>query len=193
MKRTTTTKRRSTKTQPVSAKRFDRFYRPGFASAPLALSNGYREGPPAEFTVVSIREPLAPGKQVLCERPKEAVAYWKAAVATSPWFKPEQEQLVVVMLNRRYKVIGHVTCVLGTLDTLWVHEREVFRAAIIVSAAAVLVMHNHPSGDSDPSESDVSVTKRLVVAGRLLHTEVLDHVIIGNGEWRSLKELGYIK
>ena len=76
------------------------------------------------------------------------------------------------------------------MDTLLVHPREVFRVAIATAASALVVMHNHPSGESTPSEADIKVTRDLIRAGQLLRLEVLDHVIIGNGNRTSLRELG---
>jgi DNA repair protein RadC len=85
----------------------------------------------------------------------------------------------------------------GTLETILVHAREVFRPAIIASAAAIVLVHNHPSGDPTPSEADIKVTRDLIRAGQLLKIEVLDHVILGRAtqerpkDYVSLRELGY--
>jgi DNA repair protein RadC len=85
----------------------------------------------------------------------------------------------------------------GTLDTILVHARDVFRAAIIGNAAALVLVHNHPSGDPTPSEADIRVTRDLIRAGQLLKIELLDHVILGRAtqqrtkDWVSLRELGY--
>jgi len=80
---------------------------------------------------------------------------------------------------------------IGTLDTIVVHAREVFRAAVIAGASAVVLMHNHPSGDPTPSEADIKVTRDLIRAGQLLKIEVLDHVIVGQGKESSLRQLGF--
>jgi len=95
------------------------------------------------------------------------------------------------MLNSRRRVKGHQLVSIGTLDTILVHSREVFRAAIIVAAAAVVLVHNHPSGDATPSEADIKVTRDLIRAGQLLKIDVLDHVIVGQNRHTSLRELGY--
>ena len=71
------------------------------------------------------------------------------------------------------------------------HPREIFRVAIMTAASAVVVMHNHPSGESTPSEADIKVTRDLIRAGQLLKMEVIDHVVMGNGNRSSLRELGY--
>jgi DNA repair protein RadC len=77
------------------------------------------------------------------------------------------------------------------MDTILVHPREVFRIAIIAGASAVVLMHNHPSGEPQPSEADIKVTRDLIRAGELVKIEVLDHVIVGNPNHCSLRELGY--
>ena len=107
------------------------------------------------------------------------------------------ENFQVVMLNTRRKLIRIEAISQGTLDTLLVHPREVFKAAIAAGAAAIVIAHNHPSGDPTPSEADIKVTRDLIRAGQLLRIEVLDHVILGRAtpdrlkDWVSLKELGY--
>ena len=107
------------------------------------------------------------------------------------------EQFRVVLLNTRRRLIGLETISQGTLDTLLVHPREVFKRAIAANASAVVLVHNHPSGDPTPSEADIKVTRDLIRAGQLLKIEVLDHVIIGRRtmerqkDFVSLRELGY--
>jgi DNA repair protein RadC len=80
---------------------------------------------------------------------------------------------------------------MGTLDTLLVHPREVFRAAIASNASALIVMHSHPSGDPTPSEADIRITRDLIRAGQLLRIEVLDHVVVGVNRHVSLREQGF--
>lgn len=98
---------------------------------------------------------------------------------------------MVLLLNVRRKIKGHVLVSIGLLDQVLVHPREIFRAAVIASAHSVILMHNHPSGDSNPSEADIRITRELVRAGQVLRIEVLDHVIVGRDNHRSLRELGY--
>jgi DNA repair protein RadC len=95
------------------------------------------------------------------------------------------------MLNTRRRVKGHYLVSVGTQDTILVHPREVFRLAIMTAAAALVLTHNHPSGEATPSEADVKVTRDLIRAGQLLKIEVLDHVVMGNPGHSSLRELGY--
>ena len=108
------------------------------------------------------------------------------------------ETFQVLLLNTRRRLIRVVNEISdGTLDTILVHQREVFRSAIAANAAAIVLVHNHPSGDPTPSEADIKVTRDLIRAGQLLKIEVLDHVIIGRAtperpkDYASLRELGY--
>ncbi len=107
------------------------------------------------------------------------------------------EQFQAVLLNARRKLICVEKISQGILDSLLVHPREVFKAAIAANAACLVLVHNHPSGDATPSEADIRVTRDLIRAGQLLKIEVLDHVILGqraaeNGrDYASLRELGY--
>jgi DNA repair protein RadC len=107
------------------------------------------------------------------------------------------ERMHVLLLNTRRRLIASYALSQGTLDTLLVHPREVFHFAIAKRASAILLAHNHPSGDPTPSEADIRVTRELIRAGQLLKIEVLDHVILGRRteerprDYMSLRELGY--
>ncbi len=108
----------------------------------------------------------------------------------------EVEHFQVVLLNTRRKLISVQKISQGTLDTILVHPREVFRTAIAAGASAIVLAHNHPSGDPAPSEADIRVTRDLIRAGQILKIEVLDHVILGRRslerarDYVSLRELG---
>jgi len=146
---------------------------------------------PQEYRVVSLKECVTPEALQVCETPEHAAEYWQLHIATHPYHNSECECLAVLMLNTRRRVKGHQLVTIGTMDTLLVHPREVFRAAVIAAASAVVLMHNHPSGDPTPSEADIKVTRDLIRAGQLLKIEVLDHVILGAGRHLSLRSLGY--
>jgi DNA repair protein RadC len=146
---------------------------------------------PHEFKVTALKECPTPEALRVCDTPDKAADYWRMHIAANPYFDPECECLAVLLLNTRRRVKGHHLVSIGTQDTLLVHPREIFRVAIVTAAAAVVVMHNHPSGESTPSEADVKVTRDLIRAGQLLKMELLDHVIIGNGNRSSLRELGF--
>ena len=109
----------------------------------------------------------------------------------------EVESFQVVLLNTRRRLIRVEHISQGTLDTLLVHPREVFKAAISANAAAIVLAHNHPSGDPTPSEADIKWTRDIIRAGQLLKIDVCDHVVLGCAtaerpkDWCSLRELGY--
>jgi DNA repair protein RadC len=104
----------------------------------------------------------------------------------------DQEHFEAIFLNTKNMVIGRKTIFKGSLNASIVHPRELFREAVKLSAASIVVGHNHPSGDSSPSREDIEVTKRLVEAGKLVGIDVLDHIIVGQGKFTSLKEKGYL-
>jgi DNA repair protein RadC len=102
----------------------------------------------------------------------------------------EQEQLRVMLLDTRNRILAVPTIYVGSLNTSVIRVNELFREAIRRNAAAIIVVHNHPSGDPTPSPEDVSVTRTIVAAGKTLDIEVLDHLVIGNQRFVSLKERG---
>jgi len=103
-----------------------------------------------------------------------------------------QEAFVCLLLNGRNQVIGHKEIYRGGLQTIIVHPREVFRSAIEVSAAAIILVHNHPSGDSGPSVADLKTTRELLDAAKIVGIPILDHIILGKAEYTSLKEDAYV-
>lgn len=103
-----------------------------------------------------------------------------------------QENFVCLYLNTKNHVIGKQTVFVGSLDASIVHPREVYREAIRRSSASLICIHNHPSGDPTPSREDITVTRTLREAGELVGIALLDHVIIGDGRFVSLKEQGYL-
>lgn len=100
----------------------------------------------------------------------------------------EQEEMLVMLLDTRNRVIRIDPFYRGSVNSSQVHVGELFKTAIRQNAPAVIVVHNHPSGDPEPSPDDVAVTRALVDAGKLLEIKVLDHLVIGNGRFVSLKE-----
>lgn len=148
-----------------------------------------------EFRVLTLRE-TAPN-YALCDTPERAAEYWRKYVERDPRFNPEVETLIGLVLNTRRLVQGHYIVATGTLDTILAHPREVFRPAIVAAAAAIILMHNHPSGDPSPSEADIKVTRDMIRAGQLLKIDLIDHVIMGKSRegnpqwWVSLRESGY--
>lgn len=152
---------------------------------------------PKEFKVVSLRD-CAP-LESSTDTPAKIYDYWLANIATDPAFRPEQEQLYVFLLNSRLRLKGHTLIGLGTLTGVVMSPMEVFRAAVVSAAFAIVVAHNHPSGDPTPSEADIRVTREMISAGQVLKINVVDHVVIGTAAenrplpYASLREMGYFQ
>ena len=100
------------------------------------------------------------------------------------------EVFAILCLNTKNKVVGAHIISQGSLSSSIVHPREVFKAAMVNNAASIILAHNHPSGDPEPSREDIETTHRLVNAGSILGIKVLDHIIIGDGRYISLREQG---
>jgi DNA repair protein RadC len=103
-----------------------------------------------------------------------------------------QEYLFVLYLNTRKKVLSEKTLFIGSLNESLVNPREIFKRGLEINASAVIVAHNHPSGNPSPSEADINSTKELIEVGKLMGIEVLDHVILGKNTYWSLAENGLI-
>lgn len=103
-----------------------------------------------------------------------------------------QEHFVVISLNTKNVILNSKTIFIGTLNSSLVHPREIFLQAIKSSAHSIIVCHNHPSGDPNPSSEDISITTRLKECGKIIGIDLLDHIIIGNDKYISLKERGVI-
>lgn len=104
----------------------------------------------------------------------------------------KKEHFVTLLLDTKHRLLGEETSSVGSLDASIVHPREIFKLAIRKSASAILCIHNHPSGDPTPSLEDIAVTKRLCESGRVLGIDVLDHIVIGDGRYVSLKAMGHL-
>jgi DNA repair protein RadC len=118
------------------------------------------------------------GNDTKVNSPQAVTAYLQSAFATHP----TQESFWVILLDRKNRAIGRVLISLGTLTSCLVHPREVFKPAILASASAIIVAHNHPSGDPAPSQADLQVTRQLKAAAVTLDIDLLDHVIVGDAE-----------
>ncbi|MDW0112378.1 RadC family protein [Sporosarcina saromensis] len=119
--------------------------------------------------------------------PEDAAAYLMTDMSSLL-----QEHFVVLFLNVKNEVLHKQTIFIGSLNSSIVHPREIYREAVKRSAASIIAAHNHPSGNPAPSPEDIEVTKRLVEAGSIIGIDLLDHVIIGDHKFISLKEKGYM-
>lgn len=131
---------------------------------------------------VEEQPPLSKGKGVV-KTPQDALGQVKSYLKNK-----RKEHFLTVLLNTRNQVIKVVPISVGTLDSSLVHPREVFQEAISASAASVIFAHNHPSGDLSPSEEDIKLTRRLKEVGELIGIEVLDHLIVADTGFISMKE-----
>ena len=125
---------------------------------------------------------------VVCRTPAEVHRFLQDTTQLA------QEAFTVLTLNTKYHVLDRHLVTLGIVDASLVHPREVFRPALLDGATAIVLSHNHPSGDPTPSAEDVRITRQMVEAGRVLGIEVLDHVVLGRGErpFCSLREAGLV-
>lgn len=123
--------------------------------------------------------------------PAEVAALWRETVAQAKQYDPEKEHFAAYILNSRNRVKSWQIVGQGIADACLIHPREVFRPAIVAAGSAVIVAHNHPSGDTRPSPEDLRVTRQLIETGKIIGIQVLDHVIIGD-TFYSIREAGSV-
>ena len=146
---------------------------------------------PGEFKIIRLRD--CPVDSPIIYTPPEVVDFWRKHVVTAQWFKDDKECLCVFMLNVHHRLLGFELVSQGTGDMVLMHPREVLRPAAVHNAAAIIIAHNHPSGEPSPSEGDIKATRDLIRAAEHLKIELLDHVVIGDPRreksYASLREL----
>jgi DNA repair protein RadC len=140
----------------------------------------------SSYTVTAVRKHRRKSRRSI-EGPSSAVELLRPLVRDQ-----DREAFYGVYLDTRNQVLAVEMISLGSLNASIVHPREVFKPALRLSAASLLVVHNHPSGDPDPSEDDLAITRRLQEAGEVLGIPLLDHVILGKAAYFSLKEDGQL-
>ncbi|MBE3118103.1 MAG: DNA repair protein RadC [Candidatus Atribacteria bacterium] len=147
-----------------------------------------------EAKAAQIKAAIELGRRLMVESPDERPTVNSpadaAALLAYEMSALEQEHLRVILLDTRNRVLDIVEVYKGSVNSSQVHVGELFKPAIRRNASALIVVHNHPSGDPTPSPDDVTVTRAIVQAGKLLDVDVLDHMVIGQGRWVSLKERG---
>jgi DNA repair protein RadC len=148
----------------------------------------------AKAKTAQIKAAIELGRRLTLEAPEERPAINSpgdaAALVLYEMSALEQEHLRALLLDRRNRVLEVVEIYRGSVNSSQVRVGEVFKEAVRKNASAIVIVHNHPSGDPTPSPDDVAVTRAIVQAGKLLDVEVLDHLVIGQGRWISLKERG---
>jgi len=147
-----------------------------------------------EAKAAQIKAAVELGRRLTLEAPEERPGINSpadaAALVSYEMSALEQEHLRVILLDRRNRVMETVEVYKGSVNSSQVRVGELFKEAVRKNASAIIVIHNHPSGDPTPSPDDVAGTRAIVQAGKLLDVEVLDHLVIGQGRWVSLKERG---
>ncbi len=147
-----------------------------------------------EAKAAQIKAAIELGRRLALESPDERPTVNSpadaAALLAYEMSALEQEHLRVILLDTRNRVLDIVEIYKGSVNSSQVHVGELFKPVIRRNATALIVVHNHPSGDPTPSPDDVAVTRAIVQAGKLLDVDVLDHMVIGQGRWVSLKERG---
>jgi len=125
--------------------------------------------------------------------PEDAVAYWRRVIENRSWYQSNREHVVAIHLDARHCATGHHLVGVGTANECIAHPRDIFAAALCASASSVILMHNHPSGDPDPSRADITLTTSVKGGGELLHVRLTDHVIVGSHpRFFSFRESGLI-
>ena len=161
-------------------------------SAVKLVSGSRRAQPPAKWSLRVDLPLVREGMQDANGSPVRARTPADVAALCAEIGQFSQEAFIVIDLNAKNNVIDKRLITLGLLDASLVHPREVFRGAIVNNAAAVVVVHNHPSGDPTPSAEDVRITRQLVEAGRILSIRVLDHVVIGRPDAIGPGSVGFL-
>ncbi len=137
------------------------------------------------YGVRVVREPQLPFPKLTVSCPAEIADLLQRQIAFE-----DRENFVVVILDARNQVLGINTVSIGSLSASIVHPRETFKPALLMGGASIILAHNHPSGDPSPSQDDITLTRRLAKAGEILGIEVLDHLVVVETGWFSLKERG---
>ncbi|MCS7163459.1 MAG: DNA repair protein RadC, partial [Thermodesulfovibrio sp.] len=145
--------------------------------------------------IAQIKASFELGRRALSE--KGAQKFFNSADTVYKYYYPKlkglkKEIFITVLLDTKLKLIKEVKVSEGILNQSLIHPREVFKEAVRESAYAIILLHNHPSGDPTPSEQDMDITRKLKEASEILDIPILDHVIIGDGSYFSMKEKGVI-
>lgn len=151
---------------------------------PLEWTTGPTEGEHG-VSACSCR-PRIPRRRVLVDSPESAADLLAPLLADS-----DRERCVALLLDTRHRLLTTTTVSIGSIDHTFMSPREVYRDALLGNAAAIVVGHNHPSGDVRPSADDRIVTTRLVDAGELVGVPLLDHLVVAGGDWTSLARMGW--
>jgi DNA repair protein RadC len=160
---------------------------PGWTTGPAQGDGEVAARPGCAVCDVRAFHPAEPGERVEITSPEAA------AQLLLPRFRgADRERCMAALLDTKHRLLELAVVSIGSIDHTFMSPREVFRDALMSNAAALVVAHNHPSGDPDPSRDDELVTRRLVKAGQVIGVELLDHLVIGGSRWVSLARRGVL-
>jgi DNA repair protein RadC len=143
-----------------------------------------------EFKIARVQEV---GEVTAIVSPEEAVDYWRRVVEKRSWYQSNREHVITIHLDAKNRATGHHLVGVGTANECLAHPRDIFAAALCASASSVILMHNHPSGDPEPSRADITLTNAVKSGGELLHVRLTDHVIVGSpNKYFSFREFGIL-
>ena len=142
-----------------------------------------------EVKITIVRE--VDGTKYQTINPQQAFDFWKNEVEKSSWYSEDKEHVVVLILDQKNMIKAFNLVSIGTINSSICEPREVFRPAIVAAGTAVIMMHNHPTGDTTPSGEDLNVTRKMIEAGNLLEVKLLDSIIVGHS-FLSLREEGLV-
>jgi DNA repair protein RadC len=146
------------------------------------------EGRPAIGPMAAWFAPIDPERRVEVRSPEDA-----AAILLPAFSGADRERCVSALLDTKHRLLRLALVSVGSVDHTFMAPREIFRDALLANATAIVVAHNHPSGDAEPSRDDAAVTRRLARAGELIGVSLLDHLVIGAGRWVSLARRGALE
>jgi hypothetical protein len=157
---------------------------------PQAIHRGAHLSVYREVKVVMVAEtrPPADFKSNKLDSAEKVDSLWRSAVARSAWYQEDKEHFVCICLDTRHRMKSFSLISIGSLNESIAHPREIFRPAIAVAAHSIIIAHNHPSGDPSPSDSDIALTRRIHETGDLLQISLLDHVIVGDQKYFSIRQ-----
>jgi DNA repair protein RadC len=161
-----------------------------FAAHPTPAPQPAPPTRPMPYSIPVYRVELVRERSIAYDQPQFRDSASVARLLQAVLAGVDREYFLVLMLDRKNRLIGLNTVAIGSLTAAVVHSREVYKPAILANAAAIIVAHNHPSGDPQPSQEDKLLTRKLVLAGEALSIQLLDHLILGHPRYYSFKDEG---
>jgi DNA repair protein RadC len=151
----------------------------------------YDDWKPREWRLVAVRKCRVQSMRL--ETPEAAWKFWRSEIPKSSWFDETKESMVVLLINSDLCLFGFSLIAVGSMDAIPIRPCQVFRPAVVAASRAIVVVHNHPSGDLTPSQEDIDLTRALKAAGEILKIDLFDHLIMGDQDYLSMRGEGYFE